>query len=126
MEIKRRAVTTREQWLQWRRAYLCASELGAVCGVDEYRTALSVYAEKSGMIQNQPDSPLMRRGRNFERAALTYLGEDYPNWRIQQPNVFLFEDDERPTVVLRNLGGNAGGERLAAAIAAFKQDAALQ
>lgn len=95
MEIKRRAVTTREQWLQWRRAYLCASELGAVCGVDEYRTALSVYAEKSGMIQNQPDSPLMRRGRNFERAALTYLGEDYPDWRIQQPNVFLFEDDHR-------------------------------
>jgi len=95
MEVHRRAVTTRAEWLDWRRAYLCASELGAVCGVDEYRTPLSVYAEKSGLIQNQPDSPIMRRGRNFERAALTYIGEDFPDWRVTQPNVFLFENVHR-------------------------------
>lgn len=95
MDVQRRAVTTRGEWLEWRRAYLCASELGAVCGLDEYRSPLSVYAEKAGLIMNQNDSPIMRRGRNFERAALTYLNEDYPDWRVSQPHVFLFENTHR-------------------------------
>ncbi|MDX0230322.1 hypothetical protein GOC14_07140 [Sinorhizobium meliloti] len=95
MDVKRRAVTTRTQWLEWRRQYLCASEVGAASGFDEFRTALSVYAEKAGLIMNSPDSPLLRRGRNFERAAIAYLSEDYPDWRIVQPHVFLFNDEFR-------------------------------
>jgi predicted phage-related endonuclease len=95
MEVHRRAVTTRAEWLDWRRAYLCASELGAVCGLDDYRTPLSVYCDKAGLIMSQPDSPIMRRGRNFERAVLTYISEDYPDWRVEQPNVFLFENTHR-------------------------------
>lgn len=95
LDVHRRAVTTRAEWLDWRRAYLCASELGAVCGVDDYRTPLSVYAEKAGLVMSQGDSPILRRGRNFEKAALTYLSEDFPSWRIEQPNVFLFENTHR-------------------------------
>lgn len=95
MEVHRRTVTNRTEWLQWRRQYLCASDVGAAAGVDEYRTALSVYAEKAGLIMNAPDSPLLRRGRNFEAAAIAYLVEDHPDWRISQPHVFLFNNEFR-------------------------------
>jgi putative phage-type endonuclease len=95
MKVDRRAVTSRSEWLQWRRGYLCASEIAAVAGYDEYRTALSVYAEKTGLFTSTTDTPTMRRGRNFEDAAVAYLVEERPQLRVINPHVFLMEQDHR-------------------------------
>ena len=92
--IIHRAVTTRHDWLLWRRDFLCASEVAAACGVDEYTSPLALYSQKMGLV-SVADNSSMRRGRHFEVAALSYLAEDYPEYFIDRPNRFIMDDQSR-------------------------------
>lgn len=92
--IEHLVISNRAEWLEWRRKVLTASDIGAVHGVDPYRTALSVYAEKTEFI-TQPENPMMRRGRMFEAAAVEYLREEHPTWTIWRPNAFYFDLEQR-------------------------------
>lgn len=74
---------------------LTASDLGAVSGIDPHRTALAVYAEKSGLILGASETPLMRRGRWFEAAAVAALEEQQPEWDIRRPHVYLRDPEVR-------------------------------
>lgn len=87
-----RPITTRAEWLSWRKEVLTASDLGAVAGVDQYKTPLRVYAEKLTDIDVE-ETALMRRGRMFEAAATEYLREDHPDWVIEKPNSFYVDVD---------------------------------
>lgn len=89
-----RKITSRQEWLEWRKAALTASDLGAVAGVDLYKTPLRVYVEKATDIEVD-ESPIMRRGRMFEAAATEYLREDHPDWEIEKPNAFYQDVDLR-------------------------------
>jgi putative phage-type endonuclease len=93
--IEHRAITSRDEWLDWRQSYLTASDIGAVAGVDAYRNALRIFAEKTGMVPGTAENGLMRRGRLFEASALEYLREEQPTWKIWQPNVFITDDESR-------------------------------
>ena len=67
--------TKREQWLIGRRESIGASEAAAVLGFDPRRDALSVYAEKIGVLEVE-ETPWMRWGRRVEDAiALGYADE---------------------------------------------------
>lgn len=58
----------------YRRSGIGASEIGAILGVNPYKTALDVYAEKLGYKEPQPDNPAMRWGRILEPAiAAAYM-----------------------------------------------------
>lgn len=92
--IEIRPITSREQWLEWRREALTASDIGAVARVDPYRSALQVYAEKVEFIP-LPESPLMKRGRLFEAAAVEYLREEHPDWTVERPNAFYVDMEAR-------------------------------
>jgi putative phage-type endonuclease len=87
--IRIRPIVHRAEWLEWRKLDLTASDIGAVAGYDPYRTALRVYAEKTGAATPQEETNLMRRGRWMEGAALLALEEQYPGWRVVRPNVYV-------------------------------------
>lgn len=93
--IERRLITDRETWLQWRRQDLTASDIGAVAGYGPHRSQLAIYAEKTGMIVAQDETPIMRRGRWLEAAILTALREEYPTWRIEKANIYLRDPELR-------------------------------
>lgn len=93
--IEHRPITSRAEWLDWRQSYLTASDVPAVAGVDPYKGALRVFAEKTGTVPDLIETSVMRRGRHFESAALDYLGEENPNWRIWRPNLFITDDECR-------------------------------
>lgn len=110
--IEKHPIVDRASWLQMRRADLTASDLGAVTGVDQYRSALSVFADKRGLtITNE--SPIMQRGRWLEAAAAEALIECYPHWRILNPKLYirdpairlgctpdrLAEDEDEPGII---------------------------
>lgn len=95
MTVERWPIHDRAEWLEWRRQFLTASDIGAVAGLDEYRTALQVYAEKTGMILAGAENAAMRRGRLLEGAALDYLAEEHPDWRILRPKLFLADAESR-------------------------------
>lgn len=78
-----------------RRFYLGASEVPAAAGVDEYKSPLQLYAEKTGLLTGVPMNSAMRRGVLLEGAALDYLTEDWPGLRIVRPNIWITDDETR-------------------------------
>jgi predicted phage-related endonuclease len=93
--IERHAITDRQIWLAMRRDFLTASDVPAVAGVDSFRTPFDIYADKAGGLAPVTENAAMRRGRLFENAALEYLREDCPDWRVLRPNVFLADNESR-------------------------------
>lgn len=95
MTIEAYSTTDRALWLARRRRDLTASDLGALVGVDRFRTPYAIYAEKTGEIPPAEENDSMRRGRWLEPAILLALREQYPTWRIEQANVYLRDSEIR-------------------------------
>lgn len=60
------AAMTREAWLEERKKALGGSDMGAVLGLNQYRSAVNVWADKLGLIQDVEDNEAMRIGRDLE------------------------------------------------------------
>ena len=57
----------RAEWLCLRRQGIGGSDAGAVCGLNPYISPIDVYADKSGVVENDDfDNEAMREGRDFE------------------------------------------------------------
>lgn len=57
---------SREAWLMLRKNGIGGSDAGAVCGVNPYRSAFSVYLEKTSPEADMEDSERRRQGRDLE------------------------------------------------------------
>jgi putative phage-type endonuclease len=68
MQTETYPVTDRASWLALRKRDVTASEIAAIFGAHPYKTALQVYAEKTGASNGPGDNPAMRRGRILEPA----------------------------------------------------------
>jgi predicted phage-related endonuclease len=93
--IERRAIVDRAQWLEWRRADVTASTVGALFGVHPYITALRIYAEKKGTEFPDADNKVLRRGRWLEPAVAAAVRELRPEWRVSAPNLYVRDDELR-------------------------------
>jgi predicted phage-related endonuclease len=82
-------VTDRVSWLAMRANDVTASDVAAVCGADPRRSALRVFAEKTGTIPPTEENEVMRRGRWMEAAVFEALAETYPHWEIRRAKVYL-------------------------------------
>lgn len=86
----------RAAWLSRRAPLLTASDIGAAFGVDTYKSPLSLWAEKSGLLLPVEDNASMQRGRWCECACAAGLRELYPDWRILYPlDQFLVDHEHR-------------------------------
>lgn len=56
----------REEWLKLRRHGIGGSDAAAIVGLDRYKSAFDVYADKIGLKEEQPDNEAMRQGRDLE------------------------------------------------------------
>lgn len=90
--IERRQITSREEWLRWRRPFVTASQVPALFGAHPYLTALKLYMEKSGVEFENKDSPVMRRGRWMEPAVALAVAEERPEWEITKATEFVYDD----------------------------------
>lgn len=89
------SITDRASWLAGRMQDVTASDIGSICGVDPYRSPLRVFAEKTGAIQPDDESNIMRRGRWMEYAAMAALAEMRPSWDFRKASVYLRDTDLR-------------------------------
>lgn len=94
--IERRPITSREEWLAWRKADVTASAIGALFGVHPYVTALRLYAEKRGTeFAELEDNKILRRGRWLEPAVAAAVREKFPQWSLRAPALYLRDADMR-------------------------------
>ena len=71
MELNRLVSTNRlshEEWLAYRKMGIGGSDAGAICGLNQYRSPISVYLDKTaGNAEEQEDNEAMRQGRDLEQ-----------------------------------------------------------
>lgn len=95
MPVIERAVADRTEWLGWRKSNVNASEIACLFSdsVHPYMSAYKLWALKSGLLAEDPDTDEKRRGRLLEPFAVDMLRDERPSWQIWRPNVYLSDDE---------------------------------
>lgn len=83
---------SREEWLAERRKSLGGSDMGAVLGLNKYRSLYAVWAEKTGLIGETPDNEAMRQGRDLEEYVACRF-EEASDKVVRRVNYILRNDD---------------------------------
>ena len=94
MTIRIREKTSREEWLQWRRENINASEAAVMLDHDKFQTRLGLYFEKKLGI-TQAEKRVMARGRHMEAAVLSMVAEERPSWTIKPCKDYYDDPDLR-------------------------------
>ena len=64
--IKHKLPSTREEWLSKRLKGIGGSDAGSILGLNPYKSAYTLWCEKTGRIHNDTDNEAMRLGRDLE------------------------------------------------------------
>ena len=81
----------RKDWLKLRKTGIGGSDAGAICGVNPYKSALSVYLDKTTEDMDDNDSEAMRQGRDLEEyVALRFT--DHTGIKVRKTNLFYRSD----------------------------------
>ena len=77
----------KQEWLRERKNYLGGSDLGAIAGLNPYRTALDVYLDKTSDDITEETNAAMRWGNLLEEAVAEAYSEDTGKmvWKWLQP-----------------------------------------
>jgi putative phage-type endonuclease len=119
-------MTPRDEWLEWRRQGIGASDIAGILGISPWASPWSVWADKSGMLPPDPADEYMTAGRWLEAAigpwfthetGLYVTGEQtwctHPKWPWVRatPDGFVVEsehssiDDALGGLEIKILGG---------------------
>ena len=114
---------SREEWLAERRKSLGGSDMGAVLGLNKWRSPFAVWAEKTGRLPEREDNEAMRQGRDLEDYVVSRF-EEKSGKRVQRMNYLLRNDSECPhlhaNIDRRIVGESAGLECKTASALATK------
>jgi predicted phage-related endonuclease len=95
MAIEKRAITDREQWLEWRREDVTASVVGALLGHHQFITALKLYVEKRGVEFPNNENDLMIRGTLLEPAVAKAVNRERPDWVLEKATDYYRDPELR-------------------------------
>lgn len=103
--IERYAITPRTpEWFALRSPDLTMSEVGAVAGVDPWKTPYQVWAEKAGLASPPEQNAAMKLGIWCEPAVRCALEDTYPEIEVNYPlNLYVRDPDHR-------IGGTPDGD----------------
>lgn len=79
---------THDEWLAWRRQGISGSDVGAICGVDKYRSRIAVYLEKVGQAMERKDTEAMHFGRVLEEVIADEFARR-TGYRLERRNAIL-------------------------------------
>ena len=101
-----------EEWLRYRKKGIGGSDLGAIAGVNVYRSAMQVYQDKISDVTEQIDNEAMRLGRDMEEYVAQRFTEATGK-KVRRSN-YMYYDDEYPFMIADVdrfvVGENAGLE----------------
>jgi putative phage-type endonuclease len=82
-------------WLGLRKTYIGGSDVGAVMGLSDYGSELTVYLQKKGLVDNRSESPAMRRGKILEPVIRQITQETFPETEIAAVPYVLLSKEEK-------------------------------
>lgn len=85
----------RKQWLAERKQGVGGSEIGAIMGVNPWRTILDVYLDKTSDAPPQEPNNAMRRGLALEDTVVQMVSEMNPEWDILKGSIIYRHPDEK-------------------------------
>lgn len=83
---------SREQWLELRRKGIGGSDAAAIVGLNPYKSALSVYYDKLGVLPEQEENEQMRQGRDFEDTVAKRF-EEATGKKVRRENAIIYHND---------------------------------
>ena len=112
----KRLVSTKKlshgEWLRWRKHGLGGSDVGAIVGLNPYRTATHVYYDKTSDEVEDYDNEAMRQGRELEEYVARRFVEETGK-KVRRAN-YMFVDERNPFMIADVdrliVGENAGLE----------------
>lgn len=93
--IEKRAIISADEWLEWRRRDVTASDVAAVFGLHPYKTPLELWAEKSGLLPPKETTGVMRRGLILEPAVAAAVAIERPDWKLSKCLHYFSDTDCR-------------------------------
>jgi putative phage-type endonuclease len=84
----------KDKWLRLRKQGIGGSDAGAVCGVNPYATAMSVYKDKTSEEIEDVDNESMRQGRDLEDYVAKRFMEA-TGLKVRRSN-FMYQSEEYP------------------------------
>lgn len=78
-----------EEWLRYRKKGIGGSDAGAICGVNKYRSAVSVFLDKTTEQTSGLDNEAMRQGRDLEQYVAERFCEETGKKVRRQMRYFL-------------------------------------
>jgi putative phage-type endonuclease len=105
--IQRKRCNSEDEWKQFRRGYLTASDLGAIRGHNPYKSRREVILEKK-FNRSQTQTAFMRDGLNREQQiADTFAAQT--GLKVSRVDYFLFSDDHKIGASLDRIVTDAQG-----------------
>lgn len=83
---------THEGWLELRKSSIGGSEAGALVGMNPYSSAITVYAQKKGLVKDVQTSEAMRLGTDLEAYVAQRYMEQTGN-KVRVDNFMYMSDD---------------------------------
>ncbi len=81
-----------EDWLKYRKLGIGGSDAGAICGLNPYSTAISVFMDKTSQDTDSYDNEAMRQGRDLEN----YVAERFmeaTGLKVRRVNAIYYHED---------------------------------
>jgi len=113
----------KQEWLRERKNYLGGSDLGAIAGLNPYRTALDVYLDKTSDDIRCETSPAMRWGNLLEEAVAKEYAEVtgqkieiepntiyHPSMKFLAANIDMWVGDKEYVLECKTAGFTRGKE----------------
>ena len=72
--------TRRDEWLEWRRGGIGASEVAALVGLSPWQSPWSIWANKAGLVPEQDASEAMEFGQRIEPVMAGYFHDRTGLW----------------------------------------------
>jgi putative phage-type endonuclease len=81
-----------EDWLRYRKLGVGGSDAGAICGLNPYSTAMSVFTDKTSDNTDNYDNEAMRQGRDLEDYVAKRFTE-ITNLKVRRTNSIYYHED---------------------------------
>ncbi len=98
-----------DEWLEYRRRGIGGSDAGAICGLNPYSSAISVFLDKINGDTQEIDNEAMRQGRDLEEYVSRRFTEA-TGLKVRRANA-IFSHDNYP-FILANVDRMISGENI--------------